>query len=167
MFLSLANGFFGNTGVCWLEPGTYYCVIPAWGPQGRYIESEVAYEETLYHCVFRLIVPEGGAEPYAPEKVDSLKEARLHWQDADYVLSDSAALAKLENWLKNATVLPGGAGCPFGSILTLTLADDSTISCCPAEDSCGTLFSNGVYYRYAHDNEEFWTLFGIMLFEMP
>ena len=166
-FRPLRSSWYGNTGVCWLEPGTYYCVIPAWGPQGRYIESEVAYEEILYHCVFRLIVPEGGAEPYAPEKVVSLKEARLHWQDADYVLSDAAALAKLENWLKNATVLPGGAGCPFGSVLTLTLADGSTISCCPAEDSCGTIFANGVYYRYDHSNEEFWALFGIRLFEMP
>lgn len=166
-FRPLRSSWYGNTGVCWLEPGTYYCVIPAWGPQGRYIESEVAYEEILYHCVFRLIVPEGGAEPYAPEKVVSLKEARLHWQDADYVLSDAAALAKLENWLKNATVLPGGAGCPFGSVLTLTLADGSTISCCPAEDSCGTIFANGVYYRYDHSKEEFWALFGIRLFEMP
>lgn len=166
-FRPLRSSWYGNTGVCWLEPGTYYCVIPAWGPQGRYIESEVDYEEILYHCVIRLIVPEGGAKPYAPEKVVSLKEARLHWQDADYVLSDAAALAKLENWLKNATVLPGGAGCPFGSVLTLTLADGSTISCCPAEDSCGTVFADGVYYRYDHDNEEFWALFGIRLFEMP
>ena len=78
-------------------------------------------------------------------------------------MTDAAALAKLEDWLKNATVLPGGAGCPFGSVLTLTLADGSTISCCPAEDSCGTLFSNGVYYRFDHSNEEFWALFGIRL----
>ncbi len=166
-FRPLRSSWYGNTGVCWLEPGTYYCVIPAWGPQGRYIESEVAYEEILYHCVIRLIVPEGGAKPYAPEKVIPLKEARLHWQDADYVLSDAAALAKLENWLKNATVLPGGAGCPFGSVLTLTFADGSTISCCPSEDSCGTIFADGVYYRYDHSNEEFWVLFGIKLFEMP
>ena len=162
-FRVLRDLWYSNTAVLWLEPGTYYCVIPAWGPQGRYIESEVACEETLYHCVFRLIVPEGGAGPYTPEKAVSLKEARLRRQDEDYVLTDAAALAKLESWLKNAAVLPGGAGCPFGSVLTLTLADGSTISCCPAEDSCGTLFSNGVYYRYDHDNEEFWALFGIKL----
>ncbi len=166
-FRLLRDQWYSNTAVLWLEPGTYYCVIPAWGPQGRYIESEVAYEETLYHCIFRLIVPEGGAKPYAPEQVDSLREARIRRLDQDYVLTDAASLAKLENWLKNAEPLPGSAGCPFGSVLTLTLADGTVISCCPAEDSCGVLFSNGVYYRYAQNNEDFWKLFGIQLFEMP
>lgn len=167
LFRPLRNSWYGNTGVCWLEPGTYYCVIPAWGPQGRYIESEVAYEEILYHCVCRLIVPDRGAEPYTPEKVAEkaveLTEARLHINDTEVVLTDAASLAKLEDWLKNAEFLPGSAGCPFGSILTLTYADGSMVSCCPAEDSCGVIFSNGSYYRYAHDNEAFWTLFGIQL----
>ena len=170
-FRPLRNSWYGNTGVCWLEPGTYYCVIPAWGPQGRYIESEVAYEEILYHCVCRLIVPEGGAEPYTPEKVAEkavgLTEARLHINDTEIVLTDADSLAKLEDWLKNAEFLPGSAGCPFGSILTLTYADGSMVSCCPAEDSCGVVFANGTYYRYAHDNKDFWALFGIDLFGMP
>lgn len=166
-FNPLRENWYGDTATNWLAPGSYYGVIEVFGPAGRYIASEGTSEESVYRCVFRLIVPEGGAEPYAPEKVTSLREARLHRQDEDYVLTDVTALAKLENWLKNAELLPSGAGCPFGSILTLTLADGSTISCCPAEDSCGTLFSNGVYYRYDHDNEEFWALFGIRLFEMP
>ena len=170
-FTRLRDSWYSNTGVCWLEPGTYYCVIPAWGPQGRYIESEVACEEILYHCVFRLIVPEGGAEPYSPEKVAEkavgLTEARLHIADKDVVLSDAGSLAKLQDWLKNAELLPGGAGCPFGSILMLTYADGSMVSCCPAEDSCGVVFANGTYYRYAHDNKDFWALFGIDLFGMP
>ncbi len=164
-FRLLRNSWYGNTGVCWLGPGTYYCVIPAWGPQGRYIESEAAYEEILYHCVFRLTVPEGGAEPYTPEKVPEkavgLKEARIHIKDKEAVLTDTDSLAKLVLWLKNAEVLQGGAGCPFSSILTLTYTDGSMISCCPAEDSCGVVFANGTYYRYAHDNEGFWSLFGI------
>lgn len=166
-FNLLRENWYGDTAVNWLAPGSYYGVIETFGPAGRYIASEGASEESVYRAVFRLNVDSDGAEPYAPEKVVPLKEARLHWQDADYVLSDAAALAKLENWLKNATVLPGGAGCPFGSVLTLTLADGSTISCCPAEDSCGTIFADGVYYRYDHSNEEFWALFGIRLFEMP
>lgn len=170
-FRPLRNSWYGNTGVCWLEPGTYYCVIPAWGPQGRYIESEVAYEEILYHCVCRLIVPEGGAEPYTPEKVAEkavgLTEARLHINDTEIVLTDADSLAKLEDWLKNAEFLPGSAGCPFGSVLTLIYTDGSMISCCPAEDSCGIVFANGTYYRYAHDNKDFWALFGIDLFGMP
>ena len=170
-FRPLRNSWYGNTGVCWLEPGTYYCVIPAWGPQGRYIESEVAYEETLYHCICRLVVPDGGAKPYTPEKAaekaGGLAEARLHINDKDIFLNDTDSLAKLEDWLKNAEFLAGSAGCPFGSILTLTYTDGSMVSCCPAEDSCGVVFANGTYYRYAHDNKDFWALFGIDLLGMP
>lgn len=170
-FRPLRSSWYGNTGVCWLEPGTYYCVIPAWGPQGRYIESEVAYEETLYHCICRLVVPDGGAKPYTPEKAaekaGGLAEARLHINDKDIILNDTDSLAKLEDWLKNAEFLAGSAGCPFGSILTLTYTDGSMVSCCPAEDSCGVVFANGTYYRYAHDNKDFWALFGIDLFGMP
>ena len=170
-FTRLRDSWYSNTGVCWLEPGTYYCVIPAWGPQGRYIESEVAYEEILYHCICRLIVPDGGAKPYTPEKAaekaGGLTEARLHFNDKDVILDDTDSLAKLEDWLKNAEFLPGSAGCPFGSVLTLIYTDGSMISCCPAEDSCGIVFANGTYYRYAHDNKDFWALFGIDLFGMP
>jgi hypothetical protein len=170
-FRPLRSSWYGNTGVCWLEPGTYYCVIPAWGPQGRYIESEVAYEEILYHCICRLVVPDGGAKPYTPEKAaekaGGLAEARLHINDKDIILNDTDSLAKLEDWLKNAEFLAGSAGCPFGSILTLTYTDGSMVSCCPAEDSCGVVFANGTYYRYAHDNKDFWALFGIDLFGMP
>ena len=46
-------------------------------------------------------------------------------------------------------------------MLWLTRADGATFSLCPAEDSCGTLFSAGAYYRYAADNEAFWALFGV------
>lgn len=170
-FTRLRDSWYSNTGVCWLEPGTYYCVIPAWGPQGRYIESEVAYEEILYHCICRLVVPDGGAKPYTPEKAaekaGGLTEARLHINDKDVILDDTDSLAKLEDWLKNAEFLPGSAGCPFGSVLTLIYTDGSMISCCPAEDSCGVVFANGTYYRYAHDNKDFWALFGIDLFGMP
>ena len=170
-FRPLRNSWYGITGVCWLEPGTYYCVIPAWGPQGRYIESEVAYEEIRYHCICRLVVPDGGAKPYTPEKAaekaGGLAEARLHINDKDIFLNDTDSLAKLEDWLKNAEFLPGSAGCPFGSILTLTYTDGSMVSCCPAEDSCGVVFANGTYYRYSHDNKDFWALFGIDLLGMP
>jgi len=79
------------------------------------------------------------------------------------VLTDPAALGELEGWLSGAEELPGGAGCPFGSVLTLTCADGSELSLCPAEDSCGTVFSGGRYYRYASDNEQFRALFGISL----
>lgn len=162
-FTPLRESWYGDTALHWLDPGTYYCVIEVHGPLGRYISSEDAYEESAYSCIFRLRVTENGTAPYTPEEAHDLVEARLHTFDKDYVLTDAAALAKLESWMKNATVLPGGAGCPFGSLLTLTRSDGSKISLCPAEDSCGTVFANGVFYRYAHDNADFWKLFDIQL----
>ena len=166
-FNLLRENWYGDTAVNWLAPGSYYGVIEVFGPAGRYIASEGASEESVYRAVFRLNVALEGAEPYTPEtvaeKAVGLTEARLHIADKDVVLTDADSLAKLEDWLKNAVFLPGGAGCPFGSVLTLIYADGSKVSCCPAEDSCGTVFANGAFYRFDHDNEDFWALFGIQL----
>ena len=166
-FNLLRENWYGDTAVNWLAPGSYYGVIEVFGPTGRYIASEGASEESVYRAVFRLNVTSVGAEPYTPEtvaeKASGLIEARLRINDKEVVLTDTDSLAKLEGWLKYAEFMPSGAGCPFGSILTLTYADGSKVSCCPAEDSCGTVFANGAFYRYAHDNEDFWALFGIQL----
>ena len=162
-FHPLREHWYGDTAVNWLDPGTYYGVIEVFGPLGAYIASEGAYEESAYSCVFRLTVPAMGPAPYTPQEAHGLTKAELHWQGTDIVLTDPAALGKLEGWLSGAEELPGGAGCPFGSVLTLTCADGSELSLCPAEDSCGTVFSGGRYYRYAPDNEQFRALFGISL----
>ena len=162
-FNLLRENWYGDTAVNWLAPGSYYGVIETFGPAGRYIASEGASEESVYRAVFRLNVDSEGAEPYAPEKAVGLTWASLHTIGEDWVITDAARLAKLETWLKNAEPLPGGAGCPFGSVLTLKCADGSRISCCPAEDSCGVVFANGVYYRFAADNKDFWMLFGLIL----
>ena len=162
-FNLLREDWYGDTAVNWLAPGRYYGVIEIFGPAGRYIASEGASEESIYRAVFRLNVDSEGAEPYAPEKAVGLTTASLHTIGEDWVMTDAARLDKLEAWLKNAEPLPGGAGCPFGSVLTLTCADGSRISCCPAEDSCGIVFANGVYYRFAADNKDFWLLFGLMI----
>ena len=155
----IRDSWYGDTALNWLAPGDYYAVLEVYGPLGQYITSEDSYEENVYNCVFRLSVSREGTAAYTPEKVSELKEARLSLPGEEYVLDDEAGLARLQEWLGNAEVLPGGAGCPFGSMLTVTCADGSTFSCCPAEDSCGVVFSNGVYYRYASDNEEFLALF--------
>ncbi|MBR6096161.1 MAG: hypothetical protein IKP82_04335 [Oscillospiraceae bacterium] len=166
-FNLLRENWYGDTAVNWLAPGSYYGVIETFGPAGRYIASEGASEESVYRCVFRLNAALEGANPYTPEtvaeKTAGLAEAKLRIADAEYALTDADSMAKLEDWLKNAELLPAGAGCPFGSVLTLIYTDGSKISCCPAEDSCGTVFANGAFYRYAHDNEAFWALFGIQL----
>ena len=162
-FNLLRENWYGDTAVNWLTPGSYYGVIETFGPAGRYIASEGASEESVYRAVFRLNVDSEGAEPYAPEKAVGLTRASLHTIGGDCVITDAESLAKLETWLKNAEPLPGGAGCPFGSVLTLKCADGNRISCCPAEDSCGVVFANGVYYRFAADNKDFWMLFGLIL----
>ena len=161
-FQPLREDWYGDTAVNWLAPGSYYGVIETFGPAGRYIASEGSSEESVYRAVFRLNVDSEGAEPYAPEKAVGLTTASLHTIGEDWVITDAARLAKLETWLKNAEPLPGGAGCPFGSVLTLKCADGNRISCCPAEDSCGVVFANGVYYRFAADNKDFWMLFGVI-----
>ena len=162
-FNLLRENWYGDTAVNWLTPGSYFGVIETFGPAGRYIASEGASEESVYRAVFRLNVDSEGAEPYAPEKAVGLTRASLHTIGGDCVITDAESLAKLETWLKNAEPLPGGAGCPFGSVLTLKCADGNRISCCPAEDSCGVVFANGVYYRFAADNKDFWMLFGLIL----
>ena len=161
-FNLLRENWYGDTAVNWLTPGSYYGVIETFGPAGRYIASEGSSEESVYRAVFRLNVDSEGAEPYAPEKAVGLTRASLHTIGEDWVITDAARLAKLETWLKNAEPLPSGAGCPFGSVLTLECADGNRISCCPAEDSCGVVFANGVYYRFAADNKDFWMLFGVI-----
>ena len=161
-FRPLRENWYGDTAVNWLDPGTYYCVIEVFGPLGRYIPAAGANEESVCWCVFRLAVPEADRPaPYAPAEAHDLTKATLRIAGEDRTLTDPGALATLTHWFSGATELAGGAGCPFGSLLTLTRADGSEISLCPAEDSCGTVFSDGVYYRYAADNEAFWALFGV------
>ena len=48
-------------------------------------------------------------------------------------------------------LLPSVDPAPLGTVFSL----------CPAEDSCGTLFSAGAYFKYAADSEAFWALFGL------
>lgn len=162
-FNLLRENWCGDTALNWLSPGSYYGVIEVFGPPGRYIASEGTSEESVYRAVFLLKVTSEGAEPYTPEKAVGLTSASLHTIGGDCVITDAESLAKLETWLINAEPLPGGTGCPFSSVLTLKCADGNRISCCPAEDSCGVVFANGAFYRFAHDNEDFWALFGIQL----
>lgn len=160
-FTPLRADWYGDTALNWLEPGAYYCAIEVFGPPGKYIEAEQASEERAYRCVFRLVVSETGPAPYTPEEAQGLTRATLRFHGKDYVLTDARSLRHLEGWLSHATELHGGAGCPFGSLLTLTRSDGSEISLCPAEDSCGVVFADGHFYRYAPGNEAFWSQFGI------
>ena len=157
-FMPLREDWYGDTALNWLEPGTYYCSVQVAGPRGKYVPSEDAYEESVSQCFFRLVVTEQGPAPAKPSEIRSVTLARMTFWDHEVVISDPAVLARLESLLGGAEDLGYGAGCPFGSVLTLTRADGREFSLCPAEDSCGVFFAGGDYYKYPGDNEEFWAL---------
>lgn len=99
---------------------------------------------------------------YAPEQVYGLVSAQFHLGSDIYTVTDGDSLLLLENMFSSAETLPGGAKCPFSSTLYLTREDGVSVSFQPAEDSCATLLSDGVYYRYNQDdNSALWELFGI------
>ncbi|MBR6259666.1 MAG: hypothetical protein IKR21_05580 [Oscillospiraceae bacterium] len=155
----LREDWYGDTAKNWLPEGTYYCVVGVHAPVGRYIETEKRFEESAYDFVFRLEATGKGPAPYKPGEVKNLVEARLVSGGREAIVTDAASLRQLESWLDDPEVLQGGAGCPFGSLLYLTRKDGRVFSLCPAEDSCGTAFSDGVYYKFAGGNEELWKLF--------
>jgi hypothetical protein len=123
-------------------------------PLGRRVaisRRRMPMRRAAYRCVFRLRVQRQGSLPMCRRKPPT-DGSRLHIFDRDYVLTDAADLAKLERWLKNAAPLPAGAGCPFGSVLTLTCGDGVRSPAVPRR-TAARVFANGVYYRYASDNE--------------
>ncbi len=168
-FEPLREDWYGDTALNWLEPGTYWCVMRVAGPRGRYVPSEEKYEGSVYDCTFRLVVTELGPEPYEPGKAhDMVRAVWRYWRNeggtyrpTEAVLTDPASLARLEELLSGAADLGYAAGCPFGSVVTATRADGTEFSFCPAEDSCGVAFAGGSFWRYAGDNEEFMSLFGV------
>ncbi len=168
-FEPLREDWYGDTALNWLEPGTYWCVMRVAGPRGRYVPSEDQYEGSVYDCTFRLVVTGRGPEPYEPGKAhDMVRAVWRYWKNeggtyrpTETVLTDPASLARLEELLSGAADLGYAAGCPFGSVVTATRADGTEFSFCPAEDSCGVAFAGGSFWRYAGDNEEFMSLFGV------
>ena len=159
----LNDNYYGDTALNWLAPGTYICGVEVSSTQGCFVREAGDWEECACLCLFRLIVPEGERPaPYAPAEAHDLVKAELRIAGDVHTVTDAAALAQLQLWLYNATELPS-AGCPFSTVLTLTRADGSEFSLCPAEDSCGVVFADGKYYRYAADSDAFWRMFGIEL----
>lgn len=100
----------------------------------------------------------GRQEPVRPEKIRGIQSATL-LHDGATVLTDGKALWKLEQWLANSEELFGGASCWFTALLTLELENGEQVTISIATDSCGTWMSEGVFYQYAHGNEEFFELF--------
>ena len=161
-FTLLRSNWPGDAALHWLAPGTYYCAIDVPGPAGAYIEEADDFEQIVYRCVFRAVVPEEGPAPYAPTEVRGLTKASLRIAWEDYDVTDAAALAQLEDWLGSAEAADSGGGASYGIVLTLTRADGSEVSLCPAEDGPLLLFADGQYYRCDADRDAFYARFGIL-----
>ena len=95
--------------------------------------------------------------PVKPEDITTIRTATLDWNGIHRV-SNQADLRKIENWLTNSTK-ERGAGCWFTGMLTLEMENGEVRTIAVATDSCGTWMSEGVCYRYASGNEEFYSIF--------
>lgn len=145
-----AWNYYGQTEVFWLTPGDYICAF-------TWAQTE---NGTLWYA-FRLEVGQFWSkyQPLTPEKMGDIVSAEL-WSGGQCVTVDYAeAMAYMKKQFAGAEKI-GATGCPYGSILYLTLADGSVLTCAPAEDSCAVLMADGVYYDYSSgDNTDFWNLF--------
>ncbi len=143
-----------------LEPGDYYVVFAVYGPVGRYIAGEDAYEESGWDCLIRLTVERQLAQPWSPasrplsQGVVPLCMARL----GNVTRTDGEGVGQLARLLEGAEET-APTGCPFGSVLWLTRSNNEVLAVCPAEDGCGVFWSGGKYYRYAEDGAALWALF--------
>ncbi len=143
-----------------LEPGDYYVVFAVYGPVGRYIAGEDAYEESGWDCLIRLTVERQLAQPWSPasrplsQGVVPLCMARL----GNVTRTDGEGVGQLARLLEGAGET-APTGCPFGSVLWLTRSNNEVLAVCPAEDGCGVFWSGGKYYRYAEDGAALWALF--------
>lgn len=99
----------------------------------------------------------GMIPPVKPEDITTIRTATLDWNGIHRV-SNQADLRKIENWLTNSTK-ERGAGCWFTGMLTLEMENGEVRTIAVATDSCGTWMSEGVCYRYASGNEEFYSIF--------
>ena len=145
-----AWNYYGQTEVFWLEPGDYICAF-----------SWAQTETGMLWYAFHLEVDKSWGEyaPMTPDQMGNIVSAEL-WSGGQCVTVDyDEATAYLQKAFSAAEKI-GATGCPYGSILYLTLADGSVLTCAPAEDSCAVVMADGVYYDYSSaDNTDFWNLF--------
>lgn len=120
------------------------------------IPAEAAAD--LYALAMETALATGWQEPVTPEQLQGITSARLNWYNP-VTLTDPEKLSALEAILSRSGYLYGGAGCPFGNLLTLELANGETVTISMAADSCGAWMSNGVYYDFGSGNEDFYSLF--------
>jgi len=102
----------------------------------------------------------GLTDPVRPEDIRGVVSATMTgWYGGTITVTDEKALDWIESRFSSAQNLIGGAGCPFSSLLTLETEDGRTLTVAVAADSCGVYMTEGVYYKYASGNEEFYAFF--------
>ncbi|MBQ4370468.1 MAG: M56 family metallopeptidase, partial [Oscillospiraceae bacterium] len=105
-----------------------------------------------------------GIDPVYPDQLRGILRARLQLgYDEVHEITDAETLAKIEKMLSGAEELGYMTKCPFTSLLTLELKDGREYAVSIATDSCGVYLSDGLCFRFAHGNEEFFELFGVRL----
>lgn len=107
--------------------------------------------------------------PIDPEQLTGVTKATLNlprsW-DSPRTVTDPETLRKIESILQRSEPLESGAGCLFTGELTLTFANDATLTLTMSEDNCATWLYAGIYYHYGLEtsdgvtgNEELYDLF--------
>ena len=150
--------YYGLTFLNWLEQGEYYLTFRI-AQNGDYIVADDRYESTGWTGIVRIVVADKLAQPLPMGAKLELASAEMRINGVATAIGDKAALKQLEKLVFRTKNLPGGAGCPFGSVLYLTCADGTVYSLCHAEDSCSVIFVDGAYYQYSGGSNDFWTPF--------
>ena len=105
----------------------------------------------------------GWKNAVVPEQLTGIVSATLLASGKEIMLTDGAALEKLEGMLTAGKYALGGTGCPFTARLDATLESGETLTVALATDSCGVWMSEGYYYEYGSDSQPLYDLFGVTL----
>jgi len=153
-----------SCGICITRNDQFWTVTQDGAMEGRggYIAPEDARE--LVELI-RELTDAMEYEAVRPEDLRGIVTATLELDGSTYVMTDPEPLSRIESLLTNATETYGMSSCWYTSLLTLTLSDGSEKTISIATDSCGMYLSDGMCFRFANGNEEFYSYFGVTLYE--
>ena len=105
----------------------------------------------------------GWKDAVTPQQLQGIQSAVLSQGDREFSLHDPTSLTALEAMLTGGKFSLGGTGCPFGVLLTVTVASGEELTIALAADSCGVWMSEGCYYEFSGDSQPLYDLFGVTL----
>ncbi len=145
-----------------LSDGTFY----RFEDKGLEADCFVGEDTELFEQILQILKEELGFVPLDPSLITGIAAAELSYipmgSDHTYVqrMEDPDKLLLLEKLLSNAKPGGGLTACPFNeTLLTLELADGSSLQMRLATDSCPIYFANGVCFDYGKTNEELQSIF--------